>query len=270
MTELCSDVPKAGLLLGLVPRPYASLFTTQSNTHDLQPGNNTGGFMERVAWVDPTGGDKYAYEVPKPVVFLDAFDLIKMVLGLHRYLFLGDGYSPAKALHFDQRKLRISSSANYTCETVADLWLHLQNRVQVMKSSLPGTIHGFVGLVEKMAESPLVISNCAEMKLQYRLRGLSYKPEDSQETVPTTGVFQNWRDVPREVCIVLTVPRDKLEPLSDDKEEQFSPRLVCTIRDPSKNDLLSTYTCIHAAWGWCIPLDESWDRFAIEEDFVMT
>ncbi|KAG8682556.1 hypothetical protein FRC09_016682 [Ceratobasidium sp. 395] len=64
--ELCSDVPKIGILFGLVPRPYVSLFTSRSNTHELIPRSDYCGFTERVAWVDPTSGDKNAYKEPKP------------------------------------------------------------------------------------------------------------------------------------------------------------------------------------------------------------
>ncbi|KAG8709552.1 hypothetical protein FRC09_000610 [Ceratobasidium sp. 395] len=264
MLDLCSDVAKARLLVGLVPRPYLSLFTSHSNTHELQPGND-GGFMERVAWVDPTGGDKLAYEEPKPTGCLNVDNLIRMMFGLHRSLFFGDVCPPANAFDFNRVQLYMSSPAHYTSETVADLSSHLQNRVHVTALSFSAAIRGLVRFVEQMTENPLAVSNCAEMKLQHELRGLWYDLEDPQETVPTAGVFQNWLGVPQEVCVVLTVPRARLDPLRGDKE-RFSPRLVCTIKDPSRNDSPSTYTCIHSAWGICVPLDESSDRFAIEED----
>ncbi|KAG9124131.1 hypothetical protein FRC07_012716, partial [Ceratobasidium sp. 392] len=269
--ELCIDVPKAGLSFGLVPRPYVSLFTSQSYTHEFLPGDNSGGpLMQRVAWVDPCAGDKRADNEPKPIISFNPYDLIQMVFGdIHRRLHSYDVMSPAMALSLQHGQLVMCSSAHYTCETLADILVNLPHRVQVPNDFLPAIATAITFKNDKEpTENRFFKLNTAEMKLQYRFRGLllDLQKHEPKETISTAGVFRGWPDIPREVCVVLTVPNAALDLLRHDREE-FSPRLACTIKDPSSEDNQpSTYYCLHAAWGKCIPLDQSNERFTIEED----
>ncbi|KAG8720489.1 hypothetical protein FRC09_009496 [Ceratobasidium sp. 395] len=269
--ELCSDVPKIGILLGLVPRPYVSLFTSRSNAHELRPENQYDGFTERIAWVDPTSGDKSAFNEPKPNVCLGGVDLLKTMFNLQQHMTLCDVLPLEKILGWDHRKLQWTSSAHYTCETTVDLVVHLQPKISLILDDVSRTPASLQPLVtffalEVAKKYPQAALNAEEMKLQCRFRNLFSDSEAApQAPAPPSGVFQGWSNVPQQVCVVLTVPREALDLLCQDREE-VSPRLICTIRDVSEDDQLSIFSCIHAAWGTCVPLNEPRDRFAIEED----
>ncbi|KAG8737084.1 hypothetical protein FRC10_008594, partial [Ceratobasidium sp. 414] len=266
LQRLCTDVPTAGLIIGLVPRSYISLFTSKSNTHE-HTAENDAAYFERIAWIDPAGGDKYAHKEPNPIARLHAFDLTKVMFGFYRHLFLWDCTPLADVAHLGRYELLMSSAPHYDRETVAALWVHARSRLQIANGSWESAITGFMGIVEGDNENRLGLSSFADMELQHHIRGLPiFKSEArSKANVLKHGVFQAWSDVPRVVCVVLIVPRDKLDPLREDQEE-LGPRLVCTIKDPSKSGGISTYDTIDAAWGECLPLSDSNDRFAIEED----
>ncbi|KAG9098373.1 hypothetical protein FS749_003956 [Ceratobasidium sp. UAMH 11750] len=266
LQRLCTDVPTAGLILGLVPRSYISLFTSQSNTHENTTENDAV-YFERIAWVDPAGGDKYTHSEPSPITRLHALDLNKVMFGFYRHMFMWDCLPLADISGLGRDQLFVSSAAHYDRETVAALWVHARGRLQIANGNWEGAITSFLGIVEGDNENRLGLSSYADMELQHRLRGLPiFKSKaESQASVPRRGVFEAWSDVPQVVCVVLIVPKAKLDPLHEDKEE-LSPRLVCTIKNTSRFGGLSTYDTIHAAWGKCLPLDDSNDCFAIEED----
>ncbi|KAG9119096.1 hypothetical protein FRC07_006062, partial [Ceratobasidium sp. 392] len=266
--RLCNDVPTMGLLIGLAPRAYISRFVSQSNTHDLTMPNNTR-FYERVAWVDPVGGDKHTYQEPNPTICADSFDLFKIISGVYRYLFIWDAAPLAGIPHFSRYQLLLGSSADYNSETVAALWVHAQSRVHIEQDDWKGAITAFIGVTDGLynMDNPLSNSSFPEVKLQLHIHGLpmgvhSLRPS---EKVPKAGVFETWPDIPQAVCVVLRVPRDRLDPLRTDKEE-LGPRLVCTIGNFAATKKLTTYSALHAVWGTCVPLHTSGSRFTIEEN----
>ncbi|KAG8783457.1 hypothetical protein FRC12_019698, partial [Ceratobasidium sp. 428] len=266
LRRLCNEIPTMGLLIGLVPRAYVSRFTSQSNTHDLQIEGNTR-FNERVAWVDPTGGDKHAYEEPGPTLCVESWNMSKLMSGVYRQMFFWDCSSTLGVSNFTRYQLLLSSSADYDRETIAALWVHAQSRLQILDGNWESAVVGFLAVMDIGEENALSMSSFLETKMQHRLRGLRMRHHEHRpwENVPRIGVFKTWPDVPRTVCVVLKVPKEKLEPLRRDKEE-LGPRLICSIKDPSKAGKLSTYSSLHAVWGTCVSLNDSGDRYAIEED----
>jgi hypothetical protein len=258
MERLCGNVPSIGTLIGLVPRPYVSLFTSQSNTHELLVSENATLYMERIAWVDPSGGDKHTYTHPTPVVSFKSFELAQLLFSVYRSMFYFDTIPTAQLERAPLDELRVFSSSDYTRETVAMLFAHARSRFQVLEgdwASVATTLLGFIGLHSTQYSTANYFH---DLKTHFRLRGLAFKNSDAEFTVDVRqGVFSDWsEDPPRLVCVVLIVPGNQLDPIREDKTEP-GPRLVCNLDT-------TTHSSLQMAWGKLVPLDEG--RYAIEED----
>ncbi|KAG9098372.1 hypothetical protein FS749_003955 [Ceratobasidium sp. UAMH 11750] len=265
--RLGNDLPTIGILFGLVPRPAVSVFAGHFNMHEISIDHNAV-FIERIAWVDPTWGDKYTHTEPKSTSHLHGSDLSKVVFSIYREMFNWDCVSPSEIQRRPVEELRMYHPPNHDRASVAAIWAHAQSRLHIVDGSWENAVINFMGLVKNDRENWSTPTHNADLKLQLYLHGLPFvDPQTkakSNDSAPSAGVFDGWPDVPRVVCVVLIVPRAKLDPLRDDRDEH-SPRFVCNFRH-SSSDRVDTHSSIHAAWGRCVPLDDSADRFTIEED----
>ncbi|KAG8735698.1 hypothetical protein FRC11_003077, partial [Ceratobasidium sp. 423] len=112
-----------------------------------------------------------------------------------------------------------------------------------------------------------LLNHYYDLQHQLRLRGVVPLEETGEfrDKIRSTRLFSEWERVPRMVCVVLTVPSTKLDPLRKRWSLEPSPRLVCEYGvDYEPLDL--THSSIHAAWGKCVPLDGSHGKYVIEED----
>ncbi|KAG9088225.1 hypothetical protein FRC06_002162, partial [Ceratobasidium sp. 370] len=83
-SRLKTSISTVGLLLGLVPRPYLTGFTTQSHGEELMMLPEThGNYRERVAWVHPASGDPY-HRNPGQRLTLETNDLANLLADIFR------------------------------------------------------------------------------------------------------------------------------------------------------------------------------------------
>ncbi|KAG9086359.1 hypothetical protein FRC06_003136, partial [Ceratobasidium sp. 370] len=263
--RLCGDMPTLGLLIGLVPRPAISVFTSHSNTHEITM-DGADMFFERIAWVEPTGGDKHTHGLPHPLLSIDAHELAKVMFAVYRQMFYRDCVPLVAMARLSPAASRMYSAVQNDRSTVAALWVHVRNRVLVQGGGWESAINSFMSLVKAERENWMSPTHYVDLILQFRLRGLPFRDKTgrSQQELSKLGVFEGWSEIPRVVCVVFTVPRSSLDSLRDDKEDN-SPRLVCYFKH-SDSDHVDTHSSINAVWGKRIALEGSDSRFAIQED----
>ncbi|KAB5591552.1 MYND finger protein [Ceratobasidium theobromae] len=266
--RLGTDVPTISTLLGIAPRPYVSGFTTQSNAHELIYASGTSSqFHERIAWVDPTGGDHHACTTNTTVTF-QAADLPHILYRIYQQMFYNETVT-ASLLNPSVAELRLRMKTHYQRETVALLFRTIQRRVciddgewgQVTKAFLQIAINDKTRIIESNNYQDL----CLQFQL-YNVHASEWLQPDWHNKFrlnPQTKIFDGFSDVSPIVCVVLTVPRKKLEALFDDSETIGQPTFQCSLRVENSHD--NTYSAIHAVWGKCSTSPGS-DKVILEED----
>ncbi|KAB5592330.1 MYND finger protein [Ceratobasidium theobromae] len=272
LERLCGSVPSIGILIGLVPRPYVSLFSSQSNTHELIISNDVTMYMERIAWVDPVGGDTHTYTEPSSTVCFEYPDIARMLFSVYRSMFYFDTVPSQEIDWSSDEELKILSSPHYSRETVAMLVAHAKSRVELVQDDKEANwwsaMTGVLGFIALHGEQYGMNNYFHDLQNHLRLLGVPFKAADErfELDVLATELFSGWKEVPpRIMCVVLIVPSDKLDLLRQDKTEP-SPRLVCNFGHSNAGGVTMTHTSIQAVWGKCVPIPDSDGNYAIEED----
>ncbi|CAE6481706.1 unnamed protein product [Rhizoctonia solani] len=276
--KISHSIATSGFLVGLVPRPYISLFTSLSNTHELIMHRTNPFYVERIAWVDPASGDEHSYaESDQRTPYVDLSDLINLVLGLYGTFYSYERIKFEEIAHMLQLKpdaLEIFSAIHYTREFVIALLAHARNRLCLTAEDEGDKEDGWGRLTDLLLQAIPQHGNMSgidlahELGVQCLLHGLPYEKIEAElgEDVARAEVFKDWiNPPPRVVCVVLKVPSLKLKPLRADREGP-SPRLICNIIDSSSGQSKrATFEAVQAAWGKCVPLEGSDGSYVIEE-----
>ncbi|KAG8687625.1 hypothetical protein FRC11_006884, partial [Ceratobasidium sp. 423] len=265
--HLCGRVSNIGILLGLAPRSYISLFTSISNTHELMkdPDGQTL-YIERIAWTNPTGGDKAACDNPDQTIGFAVHDLAHLLFSVYCWMLACDSVTDAKIRTASPGHVRILSSTHYTRETFAILVTNAWKRFPIVDDDWKAVADVLLGLSAVHSSKLSIINYFNELQSQFRLRGIGFKNFDSDFEVDMTRTeaFRDWKTPPpRLVCVVLTVPSHHLDVLRRDRMTP-GPRLVCNISTHSNPIMRITYESIQACWGECVPLDSD-ERYKIRE-----
>ncbi|KAG9120251.1 hypothetical protein FRC07_004331 [Ceratobasidium sp. 392] len=255
-SRLKTDISTIGLLLGLVPRPYLSRFTTQSHTHELMilPEIH-GNYRERIAWVHPASNDANFKDNGQRITF-SAKDLANVLADIFRNMF------PRNKLFWRQLFSKSSPVAQreenlpqYHHRSFAMLFELLQNRVTVHDADWILVAHLFLELAHKRNWFSKRIE-LQELALHlFRLATQSnraLKPHMQKNQSLTefyVNVLQSFISGQSASCIVLTVPRNNLRYMLENPGLFGSVMLQCKM---VYHGYFSTYTSIHAAWGRCV------------------
>ncbi|CAE6392383.1 unnamed protein product [Rhizoctonia solani] len=267
--RICHSISTTGLLIGLVPRPYISLFTSLSNTHELLMQNPL--YFERIAWVDPASGDIRSHAEPNHKTPYFAFrELTQLVLAIYDTFFMYSRVPIEKIQSMLQLKpdaLDMFSAIHYTREFLIALVAHTRSRACLTAGGGWGDLASFALQAVPQVSAP-DFDLVHELGVQCLLYRIPYEKIDAQmgEDVARAEVFKDWTDPPpRLVCVVLVVPSNKLEFVRQNGMEP-SPRFVCNIVDPNGDKpTKSLFESVQGAWGKCVPIEGSSGAYTIEE-----
>ncbi|CCO37461.1 hypothetical protein BN14_11617 [Rhizoctonia solani AG-1 IB] len=270
--RICHSIATPGLLIGLVPRPYVSLFTSISNTHELTMPRTNPFYMERIAWVDPASGDSHSYDQSNQMVLQVEFrGLMQLIFGLYDTFYSYERLNVddiAQVLEQEPASIEIFSAIHYTREFVISLLAHTRNRLCLTSEGGWDRLTDFLLQVIPQHTKTSSIDLVHEMGVQCLLHRLPYEKVEAElgEDVARAEVFKDWTEPPaRLVCVVLIVPNDKLGDIRKEREGP-SPRLICNINDEnSGKPTRSTFEAVQAAWGKCVSLEGSDGTYVIEE-----
>ncbi|CAE6377727.1 unnamed protein product, partial [Rhizoctonia solani] len=266
--RLWSNVPAIGLLLGLAPRSYLSLFSSTSNAHMHTKTDEFPLFTERIPWVSPTSGDKLSNsEWSTTPIFFEADDLARLLFDVYHEMVDYDTTSRKRTMRLSPSELQTTSDPHFTRETFAMLVAHVKGRTRLVGNTWSKVMDLLDALIAHHGDENSLLNYFYDLKHQLRLHGVVPLEETSEfrNKFRAIGMFTQWTNVPRLVCVVLTVPSSKLDPLRKRCTLEPEPRLVCE-HGVDYEPLDLTHSSIHAAWGKCIPLDGSNERYGIEED----
>ncbi|KAG8720900.1 hypothetical protein FRC09_008807 [Ceratobasidium sp. 395] len=232
--RLCASIPTLSVLLGLAPLDYISGFTPHSNVHE--PLTSVTQCMERVAWVDPTSGDRYC-------------DSSLKVLCFHQ----------EPAFYMGKPELlrsRIRQSTFYHPETLAIFLQLVKRRISLKTGSWDGVVRDLLKMIEDRPSRPVELAKFQNLCLQLHLQGVytadSLKPDWRTRCYdqPIAAILKNWVDIPSVLCVVMTVPRGRIfHILGKDKNTTGTLALQCNLR--ANRDVEHSYTSIHCVWGTC-------------------
>ncbi|KAG9089693.1 hypothetical protein FRC06_001426 [Ceratobasidium sp. 370] len=268
LDRICASVPTISSLLGLAPRAYVSAFASHSNTHELLHPEHVNQYHERVAWVDPSGGDPHASQAKLAVSF-DAEDLAHVIFGFYDKMFASEQVMAAMFAKPSLAKLKSMTEVHYHRETAAALLQLVKRRVHLKSGSWDLVAESFLEIVQGDRSRLVGMNNYQDLCLQLHLYGVYTDPplEPNWQTLfgasPTPKIFRTWPNVPPMLCVVLTVPRKNLQVLLEDKAKTGTPTLQYNFTAQGIHS--NAYSAINTVWGKCVTVPGSNDVI-LEED----
>ncbi|CAE7207029.1 unnamed protein product, partial [Rhizoctonia solani] len=281
--RLCTDIPTFAALFGIAPRSYVSRFTAESNVHELifshdkvqslfGPGTGQVQFQERTVWTNPYGGDTQT-SGKKLLVTFEAGNLAVILLGMYDKMLEHERISESGGPRKPPEELKRLSWVNYNRESVAQLFRVVQRRVELRTGGWNDVISKFLQMARADNQRPAEGANYRDTVLQLHLAGVmtfdeltpNWYDNPGYRTAPDkrSGVLEGWKEIPPIVCIVLTVPRQKLnEVFGGPVDKVGTPYLVCCIQ---YRQVAHNISVPHAVWGRLVKSRDS-DRVVIEED----
>jgi hypothetical protein len=268
LDRICANVPTISTLLGIAPRPYVGAFTTHSNIHELLFSDHLSQYHERVAWVDPAGGDSHASQNKLNVAF-GAGDLAHVIFDMYDKIFASEQVMSAMLSKPSMARLKFMGETHYHRETIASLLQLVKRRVQLQTGHWDMVARIFLELVQHDSSRLIGMNNFQDLCLQLHLYGLytidTLEPNWQARigTEEPCKIFRDWLDVPPVLCVVLTVPRKHLSVLLNDRDRIGTPPLLCNLTAQGLHS--NCNSALHAVWGKCITLPGS-ETIVLEED----
>ncbi|KAG8738398.1 hypothetical protein FRC10_006925 [Ceratobasidium sp. 414] len=264
--RLLTTVPTISALLGLTPLAWLSGFTTHSNVHETM--FNVSSSVERVAWVDPTGGDSHTNLGRAPVSF-NADELAKVLFHVYDEMLIGErdfGDRP-RTLSWDW--YHSIAKVHYHPESMSVLIQLLKRRIRLRTGTWDFVLKTFLEIVHDNRGRYIRTKNFEDLCLHLHLYDIysvdSLKPDWRARLGlgPASGLFKDWPSVPPKLCVVLTVPSRCFEALSLGQKKTLAPVLQCDLSVARR--YYNGFSAIHAVWGRCAKTQGS-NVFVLMED----
>ncbi|KAG8685848.1 hypothetical protein FRC09_014499, partial [Ceratobasidium sp. 395] len=266
-SRIRTNVSTIGLLLGLVPRPYMTGFTTQSHLHEAMMSPEThGNYHERIAWVHPASGDQI-FRTINPRLAITTSDLATILADLYAAI------CPSKKIvwrSFFSRTpaaIRDQNLFHYHAETFAMLFKRIQARVAITDGSWTSVALRFL----KLARKPTIFASPRDIQeLAFHMYRRATEMDVSLNLDWESGheisqyFMRNLQLVTIDdmaVCLVITVPRSSLRILLENPKLKGTVILHCRV---IFNKGYATYDAIEATWGRCVT--DASGKVTIQED----
>ncbi|CAE6468387.1 unnamed protein product [Rhizoctonia solani] len=278
LEHICTDIPTLSVLLGISPRPYISTFSAQSNIHEMIFANknilSVSGvtsdqghqYQERITWTNPCSGDSHTSETFTATTF-EAEDLAHLLLGMYSKMFALERSSHIVA-SVTPSELELLSRVTFNRESVAHLFKAVQRRCYLRNGTWDHVAKKFLEICGTGDDCPAEPSNYQDLCLQLHLAGVftseTLRPDWATKSrlIPHSPLFDGWESIPPVVCVVLTVPRRRLQIFGGEVEGVNTLAMQCRL---ITGNLDHDHSSIHVIWGRCIKARDS-DHMVIAED----
>ncbi|KAG8705999.1 hypothetical protein FRC09_002635 [Ceratobasidium sp. 395] len=237
LNRLGTTPPTIAALLGLAPRVFISDFSTYSDIHETLAREHVKRFRERIAWVNPSSGDRLARQ-QKLVMSFDVDDLAQIIYRIYYDMFAKE---IARVVVVHGRTMPYEPPFHYTRETVVMLLKYVRRRVHLKNGTWDDFGAKFLQLIENDWTKAAGRTYWLDICLQLHLAGI-HSTDSLKLVIPNDPT-------PPVLCVVLTVPRRRLQVLFDHKETKCTPVLEVHLKIPSNRAL--AYSSVHAIWGKC-------------------
>ncbi|KEP49196.1 MYND finger protein [Rhizoctonia solani 123E] len=280
LDRLCTDVPTIAGLFGIAPRPYLCGFTPQSNVHEIvfsksmktefsklgaeMQGNQ---YHERVIWARPNSGDTLTSGKHITLSF-EAESMTRILYGIYDKMFHNEKMTTL-ASSTTVSKLMSLAEVNFHRESVAYLFQAVRGRVHLRDGTWEQVANRFMQMGMEAGSRVMESNNYQDLCLQLHLIGIptldTLQPgwTTNLRLNPRSNLLDDWKTLPPVVCVVLTIPRRRLEVFNGDVKNIGTPTMQCCLRIEGSYE--NYFATIHAVWGRCVKSSDS-DRIAIEED----
>lgn len=216
--QLCASIPTISLLFGIIPSACLTNFTTSSNVHELmmQPANQ---FHERTLWRSPTAVGAKCLD-PLPIPSFGTAQLAKILFDIYYNMFkeMEDIGLKMQALTNPQAaRTSLQGLLHYNRCTFAALLGLVKSRVIVDWQTMMEHLYDLLDIDRSL----ILNSNYhQELYCQLFIRGIycvdALRIEDTSSVTSRIGkakIYQQWNTIPPVVCLVLLVPREKIQVL---------------------------------------------------------
>ncbi|KAL6305441.1 hypothetical protein BKA93DRAFT_213686 [Sparassis latifolia] len=237
--RLCADIPAIALIFGLTPTAYVSRFNTHSNAHELMFSHAVASphYHERVAWRIPNLCDSAALSTDVVHPSFEHSALARLLYDIYYRMFQHED------IVRNLQSLTISNSdIHYHRSTFAALLGLVKSRVYTDWDAVMVHIFDMLHTDHRLI---LGSNNYQELCCQLHIRGIySVDTMRSMQTVVdidrSSGIFKGWSSVPPVVCLVLVVPRSKLQIFEKRTREKVgSPILQVEVRGQAYHNIFS-------------------------------
>ncbi|KAG2153345.1 hypothetical protein DEU56DRAFT_774736 [Suillus clintonianus] len=249
--QLCGDVATIGLLLCLIPACFVSQFTNRSSMHEhlARMSQDTIQNHERLAWKLIGGAERLVTDLSCPIDIAPA-QLAGVLFNIYLNMFSHENM---------MRKLAMATQSPATTRLSLIVHYHRRSFVEIL-----GVVKGKVVtewdstmnmLHDKIQNDRTLITGmnfyqdlCCQLHLLgvFTVGWLSPPQMQEMQRAARPLVFRNWKTLPQTVCVVLVVPRDRLQPLLPDLDEAGTPVLQCDLRGVGTSN---AFSCINTVFG---------------------
>jgi hypothetical protein len=264
--QLCGDFATIGLLLGLIPVSFVSQFTNRSNMYELfmqaTPDGNTTQNFERLSW-------KLLGCAEKPQTDLDcAIDIApKQLAGVLFNIYLN--MFPHENLAQRLAKVKHSGIVHYHRRSFVDMLGVIKRRMVTDWDSTMNMLHNKIRNDRTLLTGMNFYQDlCCHMHLLGVFTVEWMSPHKVQEVHGSRFewplAIRNWKTFPQTVCVVLVIPRVRIQPLLPALDEAGTPVLQCDVRGGTTSN---AFSCINTVFG-TVKISGKGDSktAAIEED----
>ncbi|KAG8774571.1 hypothetical protein FRC12_001912 [Ceratobasidium sp. 428] len=258
-----TSTPTFSALLGIAPRVYLSGLVAHFEMHYMLSKEHVKRFRERMAWADPSGGDRFASR-QSTVVSFEPDTLAQIVLDIYGRMFVRE-YEKVSAPSVEPEL-----PFPYTRSTIGALLRLVRRYARLKGSSWDDFGNKFVQLIDREAHGVIGHRYDHDIYLQLQLHSIYTTPtlrsnwRGIRSPQPPSDIFRDLPNVPSVVCVVFTVPRKSLQPLIKNPDNAGVPILECHIG--SNNSEPFAYASIYAVWGKCTIDSEGTKTVTLEED----
>ncbi|KAG1742518.1 hypothetical protein EDB19DRAFT_1827716 [Suillus lakei] len=250
--QLCGDIATIGLLLGLIPMSFVSQFTTRSNMHELLmriAQEHATQNHERLAWKLIGGAEKLVTDLDGPIAVAPE-ELAGVLFNVYLDMFCHQNMvQRMNMIKRSPSSIRFTGNVHYNRRAYAEILGVVKRRVITEWAPTMNMLHDKI-----LGDRSLITGmNCyQDLCCQLHLLGiftvdwLSLQKVQELYHVARPLVFRSWKTLPQTVCLVLIIPRGRLQPLFPALDGAGTPVLQCDVRGVATSN---TFSCINTVFG---------------------
>ncbi|KAG2754005.1 hypothetical protein P692DRAFT_201764049 [Suillus brevipes Sb2] len=247
--QLCGDIATMGLLLGLIPACFVSQFTNRSNMHEhiVRLSQNATQNHERLAWKLIGGAEKLITDLDCPIDIAPE-QLAGVFLNIYLNMFSHENVvRRLAAVKQSPESIKLSGIIHYHRRSFVEILTVVKRRVITDWDSTMNMLYSKIRNDRTLMTGMNFYQDlCCQLHLLgvFDADWLSLQKVQEMHRVERPFVFRNWKTLPQTVCVVLVVPRDRLQPLFPDLDEAGTPVLQCDLRGVATHNTFSTINTV--------------------------
>ncbi|KAG2347543.1 hypothetical protein BDR05DRAFT_958286 [Suillus weaverae] len=269
--QLCGNIATIGLLLGLIPASFVSQFTNLSNWHELMRNTEQCTIQnpshERLAWKLLGGAEKDVTDHDRPIDIAPE-QLAGVLFNLYLNMFFYQNLARSMTMIKRTSSSVTFSDIHYHRRSFAEILGVIKGRV-ITDSWAPtmSKLHDKISCDRTLQIGRnFYLDLCCQLHLLgiFTVDVLSLPKVQEMHRLSKSIVLHNWKTLPQTVCVVLVVPRDRLQPLLPALNQGGAAILQCEVKGIKT---LQTFTSINTVFGTVKISGKGDDKTAaVEED----